>query len=126
VIRNVSLKECEIRLRDIDGLEPQAVPIEFLEQALILSDSFMELQQPGVQLELVSKKCRCSELISALHQLKPPVFPLSAKYLIDQCGLEPGSQLGAELKRLRLVWKDNGFTGDCEEILELGREVHIQ
>lgn len=57
-----------------------------------------------------------NEAISAVESVGGKRFPLSGSDLIAQ-GLKPGPEMGAELKRLEVVWIESGFELDRETLL---------
>ena len=49
------------------------------------------------------------KLKNNLSQLHKPLFPIKAKYLIDNYGLKEGKILGQKLMKLEEIWINNDF-----------------
>ena len=47
-----------------------------------------------------------------------PIFPVKAKYLIDNFNLKEGKDLGQKLKKLENIWMENNFQISNEQIAD--------
>ena len=47
-----------------------------------------------------------------------PIFPVKAKYLIDNFNLKEGKDLGQKLKKLENIWMENNFKISNEQIAD--------
>ena len=47
-----------------------------------------------------------------------PIFPVKAKYLIDNFNLKEGKDLGQKLKKLENIWMENNFQISNKQIVD--------
>ncbi len=59
---------------------------------------------------------RILKLKNNLSQLPKPIFPIKAKYLMDNYGFQEGKILGQKLEKLEEIWLDNDFKITQKEI----------
>ena len=58
-----------------------------------------------------------ADLVRAIENLPVPSFPVKAADVMKNGGLQPGPEVGKELKRLERLWINSGFRLSREELL---------
>jgi hypothetical protein len=57
------------------------------------------------------------EAVAHAKTWTPPAFPVTGEVLASVRGIQPGPVLGAELRKLRQVWRASRYTATAEALL---------